>query len=49
MFIGLLGISTNSWIINKLFFIIELTFLKKLMLIRQANQNSAVFVTTGTF
>ena len=28
---------------------IELTFLKKLILIRQANQNSAVFVTIGTF
>ena len=28
---------------------IELTFLKKLMLIRQENQNSAIFVTIGTF
>ena len=28
---------------------IELTFLKELMLIRQANQKSMIFVTIGTF
>ena len=28
---------------------IELTFLKELMLIKQANQKSAIFVTIGTF
>ena len=28
---------------------IELTFLKDLMLIRQVNQRSAIFVTTGIF
>ena len=28
---------------------IELTFLKELMLIRQANQKSAIFVTIGIF
>ena len=28
---------------------IELTFLKELMLIRQANQKSVIFVTTGIF
>ena len=28
---------------------IESTFLKKLMLIRQANQKSAIFVTVGIF
>ena len=28
---------------------IEFTFLKELVLIRQANQKSAIFVTTGIF
>ena len=28
---------------------IELTFLKKLMLLKQANQKSVIFVTTGIF
>ena len=28
---------------------IELTFLKELMLIKQANQKSAIFVTIGIF
>ena len=37
------------WIIQKCYNMIELTFPKELMLIRQANQKSAMFVTIGIF
>ena len=33
----------------KYYILIELTFMKELMLIRQANQKSAMFVTIGLF
>ena len=33
----------------KYYISIELKFLKKLMLIKQANRKSAIFVTTGIF
>ena len=33
----------------KMLYMVELTFLKELMLIRQANQKSVMFVTIGIF
>ena len=33
----------------KCYILIELTFLKELMLLRQANEKSAIFVTIGIF
>ena len=33
----------------KCYIIIELTFLKELMIIRQASQKSAIYVTIGIF
>ena len=37
----------NLWIIQKCYVLIELTFLKEVMLIRQRNQENVIFVTIG--
>ena len=43
------NIFTLIFVYYKCYISIELTFLKELMLIRQANQKSAIFVTIGIF
>ena len=49
-FLRRMSINYKLWIILiKCYIMIELTFLKKLMLIKQVHKWSAIFVTTGIF
>ena len=43
------NIFKSMFVFNKCYIMIELTFLKELMLIREVNQKSARFVTVGIF